>query len=416
MLRNFWRSLVRVTSFLGKELRETLRRPGILAALVIGPFLIMLIFGLGYTGARRPFEAEVVVPQGSDLPRDPKFYEDLAPGRMNVVGVTADQDAAAQRLRNRQTDMIIVAPPNAQDSLQKGKQAQIVVAWNEVDPVQDQLANLAVDSMVSALNAYVIKEVAAKGLDGAGGGAPANLSPDLIAHPTTAVTKNLAPSSVNVLNFFSPAVLALVIQHLAITLSALSMVRERLSGQMDLFRVAPVNAVEVLTGKYLAYALLSLIATTAVGAAMIYLLHVPLISGYLLPIGIILLLTFAGLGVGLLISLVADSERMAVQLSMLVLLASVFFSGFVLPVQDFVGPVQIISYLLPVTHAIALLQDSMLRGQLFQPWMLPALAGIGLALYLISLLRMQSVLKGVGAPARKRRLVPLFGSPPGVSE
>jgi ABC-2 type transport system permease protein len=185
---------------------------------------------------------------------------------------------------------------------------------------------------------------------------------------------------------------------------------------MDLFRVAPVNAVEVLTGKYLAYALLSLIATTAVGAAMIYLLHVPLISGYLLPIGIILLLTFAGLGVGLLISLVADSERMAVQLSMLVLLASVFFSGFVLPVHDFVGPVQIVSYLLPVTHAIALLQDSMLRGQLFQPWMLPALAGIGLALYLISLFRMQSVLKGVGAPGRKRRLVPLFGSSPGAGE
>jgi len=415
MLRDFWRSLVRVTSFLGKELRETVRRPGILAALVIGPFLIMLIFGLGYTGARRPFEAEVVVPQGSDLPRDPKFYENLAPGRMDVVAVTEDQDAAAGRLRNREVDMIIVAPADAQASLEKGKQAQIVVAWNEVDPVQDQLANLAVDSMVNALNSYIIKEVAAKGLNGAGG-PTSNLSPDLIAHPTTAATKNLAPSTVNVLNFFSPAVLALVIQHLAITLSALSMVRERLSGQMDLFRVAPVNAVEVLTGKYLAYALLSLVATTAVGAAMIYILHVPLISGYLLPIGIILLLTFAGLGVGLLISLVADSERMAVQLSMLVLLASVFFSGFVLPVHDFVGPVQIVSYLLPVTHAIALLQDSMLRGQLFQPWMLPALAGIGLALYLVSLFRMQSVLKGVGAPGRKRRLVPLFGSSPSAGE
>jgi ABC-2 type transport system permease protein len=416
MLRDFWRSLVRVTSFLGKELRETLRRPGILAALVIGPFLIMLIFGLGYTGARRPFEAEVVVPQGSDLPRDPKFYENLAPGRMDVVAVTGDQDAAAQRLRNRETDMIIVAPADAKASLGKGKQAQIVVAWNEVDPVQDQLANLAVDSLVNALNSYIIKEVAAQGLNGAGSGVPTNVSPDLIAHPTTAVTKNLAPSSVNVLNFFSPAVLALVIQHLAITLSALSMVRERLSGQMDLFRVAPVNAAEVLTGKYLAYALLSLIATTAVGAAMIYLLHVPLISGYLLPIGIILLLTFAGLGVGLLISLVADSERMAVQLSMLVLLASVFFSGFVLPVRDFVGPVQVISYLLPVTHAIALLQDAMLRGQLFQPWMLPALAGIGLALYLVSLFRMQSVLKGVGAPGRKRRLIPLFGSSPSIGK
>ncbi|HEX3219007.1 MAG TPA: ABC transporter permease [Candidatus Limnocylindria bacterium] len=411
-MRDLWRSLVRVTSFLGKELRETIRRPGILAALVIGPFLIMLIFGLGYNGTRRPFTTEVVVPENSELPDDAGFYENLAPGRIDVVSVTTDPDAAANRLRDRQTDLMVQVPPGATQQLEKGKQAQILVAWNQVDPVYDQLANLAVASMVSALNAEIIKRVAGQGIDLSG----TNVSPDLIAHPTTAVTKNIAPSTVSVLNFFSPAVLALVIQHLAITLSALSMVRERLSGQMDLFRVAPVNAIEVLTGKYLAYAILSLLATAAVGAAMIYGLHVPVISGYLLPVAVILLLTFAGLGVGLLISLVADSERMAVQLAMLVLLASVFFSGFVLPVKDFVGPVQVLSYFLPVTHAIALLQDGMLRGQLFQAWMLPALAGIGLALYLISLVRMQSVLKGAGRPARKRRLVPLFGGGASPSE
>jgi hypothetical protein len=78
--------------------------------------------------------------------------------------------------------------------------------------------------------------------------------------------------------------------------------------------------------------------------------------------------------------------------------------------------VQVLSYFLPVTHAIALLQDGMLRGQLFQAWMLPALAGIGLALYVISLVRMQSVLKGAGRPARKRRLVPLFGGGASPSE
>ncbi len=417
MLRDFWRSLVRVTSFLGKELRETVRRPGILAALVIGPFLIMLIFGLGYTGSRRPFATEVVVPQNSDLPHDPGFYQDLAPGKLEVVGVTSDQEAATQRLRDRQTDMLVVVPDNAEASLRQGKQAQLTVAWNQVDPVYDQLAYLAVGSMTSALNTEIIKRVAAQGMSLAGEkGVTTNLSPDVIANPTTAATQNIAPSTVNVLNFFGPAVLALVIQHLAITLSALAMVRERLSGQMDLFRVAPVNAVEVLTGKYLAYALLSLIATGAVGAAMIYILHVPLISGYLLPLAIILLLTFAGLGVGLLISLLADSERMAVQLSMLVLLASVFFSGFVLPVHDFLAPVQAVSYLLPVTHAIALLQDAMLRGQLFQPWMLPALAGIGLVLYFLSLARMRAILRGEGAPTRKRRLVPLFGASTSTNE
>lgn len=415
-MRDLWRSLVRITSFLGKELRETVRRPGILAALVIGPFLIMLIFGLGYTGARRPFATEVVVPDKAELPHDANFYQGLAEGRIDVVSVTSDEDAATQRLRDRSVDMMVIVPGNATDELRQGKQAQILVAWNQVDPVYDQLANLAVASMISALNAEIIKDVAAEGIKLSGGNAPAEISPELVAQPTKAVTQNIAPSTVNVLNFFGPAVLALVIQHLAITLSALSMVRERLNGQMDLFRVAPVNAFEVLTGKYLAYALLSLFATAAVGAAMIYVLQVPLISGYLMPISIILLLTFAGLGVGLLISLVADSERMAVQLSMLVLLASVFFSGFVLPIRDFVGPVQLLAYVLPVTHAIALLQDSMLRGQLFQPWMLPALAAIGAVLYALSLVRMQAILKGANGQSRRRRLVPIFGSSPGAGE
>jgi ABC-2 type transport system permease protein len=396
MPRDLWRSLVRVTSFLGKELRETLRRPGILLSLVLGPFLIMLLFGVGYTGARQPFATEVVIPEGSELPRDTEFYQELAPGRIEVVSITADRERAISNLENGATDLLIVAPDDATGQLRRGKQTEILVAWNQVDPIYDSLAQLAVSTMVSALNAEIIRQAAATGINLAEselGPRVEDLSPDLVAEPTTAVTQNVAPSTPNVVNFFGPAVLALVIQHLAVTLSALSLVRERLSGQLDLFRVAPVNALELLTGKYLAYALLSLLATAAVGAAMIYLLGVPLLSGYPLAVAIVLLLTFASLGVGLLISLVADSEHMAVQLSMLVLLASVFFSGFVLPVQDFIGPVQYFSWVLPVTHGIATLQDAMLRGEIFEPLMVVALAGIGLALYILSLVRMRAVLR-----------------------
>lgn len=393
---DLWRSLVRVTSFLGKELRETLRRPGVLFALVLGPFLIMLLFGIGYTGARRPFVTEVVIPAGADLPREVEFYQELAPGRIEVISITDDRDAAIRNLNDEATDLLIVAPDDAAARLRLGEQAEILVAWNEIDPVYDSLAHLAVSTMVSELNAEIIRRAAATGIDLAEselGPRVENISPEVIAKPTKATTQNVAPSTPNVVNFFGPAVLALVIQHLAVTLSALSLVRERLSGQMDLFRVAPVNAVEVLTGKYLAFALLSLAVTAVVGALMIYALQVPLLSGYLLAIGIILLLTFASLGVGLLISLVADSERMAVQLSMLVLLASVFFSGFVLPVHDFIESVQYFSYALPVTHGIATLQDAMLRGEVGEPWMILVLAGIGLALYLLSLMRMRSILR-----------------------
>jgi ABC-2 type transport system permease protein len=78
---------------------------------------------------------------------------------------------------------------------------------------------------------------------------------------------------------------------------------------------------------------------------------------------------------------------------MLTLLASVFFSGFVLPVSDFAEWTQVIAYLLPVTHGIAVLQEHMLRGEVSGLWMLTALAAIGIVLFLGSLLRLRRVLR-----------------------
>jgi hypothetical protein len=63
-------------------------------------------------------------------------------------------------------------------------------------------------------------------------------------------------------------------------------------------------------------------------------------------------------------------------------------------VQDFLGPVQYLAYALPVTHGIATLQDAMLRGAVTGPWMIATLAGIGVVLYLVSLLRMRAILRG----------------------
>ena len=395
-MRDFWHSLVRITSFIGKELREVVRRPGVLLSLVLGPFLIMLLFGIGYTGARTPFRTEIVLPPGSELPREQEFYEELAPGRIQVVGISEDQDATERRLRQRQIELMVVAPENAVAQLRDGNQTEILVAWNQVDPVYDGLAHLAVATMVAELNAEIIRQAAAEGIslaEGELGPEVTDISPEVVAKPTTAVTENVAPSDPTVLNFFAPAVLALVLQHLGVTLTALSMVRERLSGQMDLFRVAPVNSTEVLVGKYIAYGLLTLLVGGIVGGLMVFVLGVSIFAGYAVAIGIVLLLAFASLGVGLLISLVADSERQAVQLSMLVLLASVFFSGFVLPVQDFIGAVQYVAYALPVTHGIATLQEAMLRGEVSSLWMIGALAVIGAVLYALSLIRLRQILR-----------------------
>lgn len=390
------KSLVRIFSFVGKELRELVRRPGVLISLILGPFLVMLIFGIGYRGTRDPFRTEVVLPADAGLPRDPAYYERLTGGRLRIVAITADRAAAEGRLRARQTNFVVIAPTDAVAQLRSGKQATVQIEWNEVDPVADGLSNLAVYTLVHELNTEIIRQAARQGLSIAAQAASAQviqIPPDVIAAPLKATTRNVAPSPPGVIDFYSPAVFALVLQHLAVTLAALSMVRERLGGQMDLFRVSPLNSLELLIGKYLAYGLLSLMTSGVVAALLVKILGVPLLGGALPFAGIVLLLAFASLGIGLLISLVADSERQAVQLSMLVLLASVFFSGFVLPVEEFREPVRVLSYVLPVTHGIETLQDSMLRGAIRNAWMLWALGGIGGALFIVSLLRLRRIVR-----------------------
>jgi len=56
------KSWTRTTSFLGKDVIETVRRPGALFSLIFGPFLIMGLFGIGYSGQYKPLNAVLVVP------------------------------------------------------------------------------------------------------------------------------------------------------------------------------------------------------------------------------------------------------------------------------------------------------------------------------------------------------------------
>jgi ABC-2 type transport system permease protein len=82
--------------------------------------------------------------------------------------------------------------------------------------------------------------------------------------------------------------------------------------------------------------------------------------------------------------MLSDSERQAVQLSLLALLASVFFGGFVIAIDQFTRPVRTLAYGLPVTHGIRLLQDLLLRGETNHVWEFGALALIALATLIVA--------------------------------
>jgi len=267
------------------------------------------------------------------------------------------------------------------------------VQFNEVDPIRAANASIMADRIASEVNRELIKDAVARG-EQLVGGVVARIPPDVAAAPTVARPDNVAQSTPTVVVFYAPAVLALVLQHMGVTLPALSLVRERLSGAMELFRVSPVTTLEILIGKYLGFGFLAAAVSLALLATLQGLIHVPLLGSVTFLAASLFLLGFASLGLGLLISVVADSERQAVQLSLLVLLASVFFSGFVLPTTEFVPAVQVAAHALPVTDGIRLIQDTMLRGSTLEPELLGVLGGLGVLFFALTALRLHAQVAG----------------------
>src|SRR5262249_49503802 len=109
---------------------------------------------------------------------------------------------------------------------------------------------------------------------------------------------------------------------------------------------------------------------------LVFGLHVPFLGDRVSFAVTLILFILASVGVGLMLSTLSNSDTQAVQLSMIVLLVSIFFSGFFLPLEQFHPFAQWIGYTLPVTHAMQSFINIMLLGKsasLFN-WVL--LAGI----------------------------------------
>ncbi len=278
-MRGFFAVIVRLLAFVGKELAETMRRPGAIFSLILGPFLIMAVFGFGYDGYRRPLRTIVVVPPDTGLPQDVESYRTVAGAALEIVEVVPDRGPAEEQLRNQQLDVVVVAPTDTEAQFRAGQQSVIEVIVNVTDPVQAAYAHFVVELLANEVNREIIRRVAEEGQSyaiAAGSEEAAEIPPDIVAAPTRTELINVAPLTPGVVGFFGPAVLALVLQHLAVTLISLSLVRERISGVLELFRIAPISSAEVIAGKVLAFGVL--------GGAIAMATLALLIAGFAIPI------------------------------------------------------------------------------------------------------------------------------------
>ena len=396
--------LIRSLAFVRKELISVWRQPRLMVTLVLGPFLILLLFGLGYRETPEPFQTLIVaqedqVPLGSDLgDLDGAFGAGI-----EFVGATEDADSARRRLAEGDVDLVVLAPEDGLEALDRGEPATFSVLHSMIDPVLtssvELLARLFVDEFNRRVLTGIIEEVQtqAQGALAAaeeGGEEPAAVQraretdPNLLVSPFQVETTALIEPPSTQAAFYAPGVLVLLVQHLAVTFAALSLVRERELGITEVFRVSPLTVKETLAGKYLSFLIMGLLLAAGLTVTMLVLgvdIQGPLWSFTT----VVALVILASLGLGFALSGLARSDSQAVQYSMVVLLVSIFFTGFVLPLNQLTEPVRWVSYLVPGTFGIGGLHDVIFRGDAARPLMVGGLAVYALVMAVLAWLALR---------------------------
>ena len=389
------KSLTRMLSFPKKEIAEISRQPRLILTLVLGPFLIILLFGLGYPDQGRALRATFVVEDNNPF-RDAveSFARTIGPSII-YQGTEKDLDVALANLALGRADMVVVVPDNPVEKIRNNEQAEFLIYHNEVDPFQIAYLRSVGRIYTDEVNRRVLTALTREGQ----AGIEENLiklneefsefrTPDsyVLVSPFTTDFSGLSEVQYTPVGFLTPAVLILLLQHLSVTFAALSIVRERRSGIMELFRVAPLTPVETLTGKYLSYMLFNALVAASLTGLIVWGLGVPVLGSWTDYAIALFVLSFASLGAGFVISLISETEIHAVQYSMLFMLTSIFFSGFFLDLRLLWDPLKVLAWSLPATYGIRMLQDVMLRGYPISTIALMGVSAIGVVLFGISLL------------------------------
>jgi drug efflux transport system permease protein len=239
---------------------------------------------------------------------------------------------------------VLVVPSGFSSDLQRGEPTTVQII------IDGDNANTATTVM-----GYAIGIVRAESLRYAapeGGGALITVEPRVWYNPELRSTL-----------FLVPGLIAYITMITAVVSTALSIVREKERGTMEQVRMAPLDASAFVVGKTLPYFFISLASVVVIVAAGMLLFGMPMRGSWLLLFAAVSLFLVGALGLGLVISTIAQTQEVAFQVAMLAsFLPTFILSGFIFPISSMPPVLQFVTYAIPARYFLVALRGIMLKG------------------------------------------------------
>jgi drug efflux transport system permease protein len=372
----------RLRALMRKEFTHMLRDPRTLVMVFIMPVLQLLL--LGYAANNDVKNIPTVV-FNQDNSRASRALLDAyrVTGYFSFDYIALSQDDVNQLIEGGKVQVGIIIPPSYHSDLAAGRTAEVAVLIDGSDPT---IANTALSAATLVGQAHGVR-IRTQQL--ANRGATQAASSPLDVHTRVLYNPDLL-GSYNMI----PGLIAMILMMTTTTLTSLSIVREREQGTIEQLIVTPIRNWELVIAKIAPYILVSMGDTILVLVVGTVWFGVPIRGNLVLLLALTALYLLPNLGIGLLISTFARTQREAQFLTMPIMLPSMLLSGFLFPVASLPAFLQMIGKLLPLTYYLFILRSVIIKGagiDLLIPQVV-ALSALAIILIAVAALRFRKTL------------------------
>ena len=363
---------MKVLAVCRKELHQIARDRRTLMILLFVPAFFLLVYGYALSWDIRNIALAV-----EDRDRSPGSRSLVSAftnsGYFELVAIV-DSDAELTRLMDDNTARAVLVIPAGMDrDLHAGRNVQVQVLLNGDN------ANTAARVMAYVMSIVQSESIRVRTEFGPGAGMTL-----VSAQPRIWYNPQLRSAL-----FLVPGLIAYIAMITAVVSTALSIVKEKERGTFEQVRMAPLGAPAFIAGKTIPYFFLSLASSLAIVLVARVLFDLPMRGSWILMVGTLALFLIGALGLGLLISTIAETQQVAFQLALLSsFLPTLMLSGFIFPIAAMPTALQTITYLVPARYFLVALRGVVLKGiGLTIIW--PQL--VALAIYAIAVLGLASL-------------------------
>jgi len=364
-----WSSFVAI---LLKEFKHIFRDRGTLILFFTMPIMQLALFGfLDQNVKNLP---TVVVDQDQTRESRELMDELRATKTFEIATVTNDPKQARQLMAQGTVRVGLIIPPDFHDKRTRHENAQFLVLIDGSDSNVSAQALAAINGLVAQANLDAVQ--------GTGAHPIMSAQPIVLFNPEGRTA-----------NYIIPGLIAILLQLAAMLLASIAIVREREQGTMEQLLVTPIDPVGLVLGKLAPYLVIGIVEMALILTLMRFGFGVPINGSLLFLFATAVMYLFALLALGLTISMRAQTSMQAMQMAQMLLLPSIFLSGYIFPVAGLPRVLYYIGRALPATHMIDIMRGAVLRGA--GPFdLLPsllALAAISTVLVTISIRRVRKL-------------------------